>query len=301
MPCYHPIAMYRDARGNICPSYKLADSDFRVPCGRCIGCRLERSRQWAQRLVDELRFHDRSSFITLTYAPEFLPPGGSLVLRDWQLFFKKLRKQVFPERLRFFHAGEYGEKFKRPHYHAIIFGEDFLDDRYDLSKSDRGDLTWSSPLLDKCWGKGRAVVGSVTFESCAYVARYITKKWFGPSAEDHYWRYDQKTGECYDLTPEYATMSRRRGIGYAHMEAFHDEIFYRDSVYCRGVEMKPPRYYDKVLEKLSPMHYHEMKGDRQSALSFNPAKHRPTLKTREAVKLAQVSTFLTRRYEYGEE
>lgn len=300
MPCYSPVTAWRDAKRQIAFKPIPDSSQMQLPCGRCIGCRLERSRQWAQRLVDEKRFHDQSSFLTLTYSDDFLPPGGTLVLRDWQLFLKRLRERVSPLRIRFFHAGEYGEKRRRPHYHAILFGLDFYSGRYDVRVSDRGDETWSHDLVDECWErKGLCRIGEVSFESCAYVARYVTKKVTGPRAEDHYWSYDQATGECFDLRPEYATMSRRPGIGCEHALKYLSEIYSRDSVISRGREAKPPRYYDSVLAKVDSSKYEQIKEDRESALRGSPDRTADRLRVREAVKIAQLGTFLKRNYEIG--
>lgn len=312
MPCYSPRSAWR-LPGEVL-FYEVPDAQsIRLNCGQCIGCRLDRSAEWATRLMDELRFHGEASFITLTYSPEFLPPGGMLRLDDFQRFLKRLRKAVSPRKLRFFHAGEYGEKLGRPHYHAIIFGEDFYKDRFDLVESPRGDLTWQSPLLNRCWSEqvspgvfeqiGRARIGEVTFESCAYVARYITKKVNGKNAEWHYLKIDWETGEVHDLKPEYATMSRNPGIGKLHAEKYLDEIYARDSVFVyrgKGVfQRKPPRFYDSVLARLDPVRYLRIKDDRESALHSSRDRSPARLRVREAVKRAQLGTFLSRSYEIG--
>jgi len=300
VPCYSPIRAWRVTSTREVVFKAVDDAlSIRLPCRRCIGCKLERSRQWAQRLTDENRFHDESSFITLTYAPENLPPGGTLVKKHFQDFMKRLRRRLHPKKIRFFHAGEYGEKRHRPHYHAIIFGHGFWEQRYDFEDSDRGDLTWSSKNLDSLWTAGRSRVGAVTFESCAYVARYVTKKITGKLAEDHYWKYDQATGECFDLLPEYATMSNRPGIARLHAEKYLKEIFIRDSVVSRGHEAKPPRYYDNVLADIDPLKYELLKESRESALTGSRGRTFSKLETAEIVKRAQLGTSLTRRYEIG--
>ncbi|QKI28930.1 VP4 [Kummerowia striata gokushovirus] len=273
---------------------------MKLACGRCIGCRLERSRQWAVRLVHEKRFHSDSAFITLTYADEHLPRDGSLDVKHFQDFMKRLRRRCGYTKLRFFHAGEYGEKKGRPHYHAIIFGHSFFEARVDVEVSGRGDTTWTSPLLSEVWPFGLNRVGEVSFESCAYVARYVCKKVTGPPAQAHYERFDERTGEVFRLKPEYCTMSRRPGIGSLHFERYSSEIYPADEVVSRGHRAKPPKFYDRMLEKCDPVAYAQLKEHREFALAVSPKKDRTPdrLEVREAVKLAQVGQ-LSRRYEIG--
>lgn len=298
MPCYHPIPAWRNANGVYFRDTPNT-TPFKVPCGRCIGCRLERSRQWALRLVHENRFHEESAFITLTYDEDHLPLDGSLNVKHFQDFMKRLRRRLGSTKLRYFHAGEYGEKLGRPHYHAIIFGCGFSD-RFEEEVSDRGDRTWRSGLLSEVWPFGLNRVGSVTFESCAYVARYITKKVNGQRAELHYERCDPFSGEVFSLSPEYCTMSRRPGIGFGHFERYQKEIYSSDTVVCRGHESRPPKFYDKLLEKFAPDKYALIKEERECALELSSSKDRTPdrLAVREAVKVAQIG-HLSRRYEIG--
>lgn len=299
MPCYHPISAWHSAKGVF--FHDTLDSvQIKLPCGRCIGCKLERSRQWAVRLIHENSYHDQSAFVTLTYSDGHLPRDGSLNVKHFQDFMKRFRKEVYPLKIRFFHAGEYGDKRGRPHYHAIIFGFDFLTDRYDEEVSDRGDKTWSSRVLDRLWPFGLNRVGSVTFESCAYVARYITKKITGRNANSHYQRICEATGEVFDLKPEYCTMSRRPGIGAVHFKHYASEIYPNDEVISRGRLSKPPKFYDKLLEKSDPSLYAIVKDNRECALAMSSKldKTERRLTEREAVKIAQIG-HLSRRYEIG--
>ena len=138
MPCYHPLSAYHivpqsgnDFRGEISfpePKTNLQYHQVNLPCGQCVGCRLERSRQWAMRCVHESQLYEKNCFITLTYNNDFIPPGNTLVVKHFQDFMKRLRKK-YGDGIRFFHCGEYGEKTGRPHYHAILFNHDF-DDKY---------------------------------------------------------------------------------------------------------------------------------------------------------------------------
>lgn len=297
MPCYHPIPAWqllnvRTANGKPSISFKnpyakpsATRVGIQVPCGQCIGCRLERSRQWAMRCVHEAYGHEENAFITLTYAPEHVPPDGSLNKSHFQKFMKRFRKAISPKLVRFFHCGEYGEKNERPHYHACIFGYDFPDKvLYTIRDECR---LYRSPMLEGLWPFGFATVGDVTFESAAYVARYITKKITGDLAKDHY----------QGRQPEYTTMSRRPGIGKEWFKQFKNETYRDDTVVIRGKEMTPPRYYDKLLEQEDVVKYTTIKLDRKAKAMQNAADNTAArLKAKETCKLAQFKQ-LKRGYE----
>lgn len=253
MACFHPLSAWQlvdgsivfAERGNVLRSLTL-------PCGQCVGCRLERSRQWAVRCFHESQLHDFNSFITLTYDDSHLPPNGSLVYRDFQLFMKLLRKSRAPNPVRFFMCGEYGETFFRPHFHACLFNV-FFSDRRLLKRLPSGSNLYRSPELESLWTKGFSSIGDVTFESAAYVARYCLKKVTGPSASSHYTRVDSDTGEIYNITPEFTRMSLKPGIGANWFRRYRSDVFNddKDFVVVRGVKMKPPRYYDNLLKDAS--------------------------------------------------
>jgi len=265
VPCYHPIDGFRGADGSLVFSRsKGTGLPMRVPCGRCIGCRLERSRQWAVRCMHEASLHDRNSFITLTYDNDHLPRGGSLVKVHFQKFMKRLRREA--GKVRFFHCGEYGDRHHRPHYHALLFGLNFPDS-LRIEDSFGGHPQWMSPLLSKVWSEdkvsiGRATIGELNFESAAYVARYSLKKKHGKRAEAHYERVDSESGELFQAEPEYATMSRRPGIGRGWIEKFSSDVFPSDELVVRGSVSKPPRYYDEYYKARDPGGFEEIKRTR---------------------------------------
>ena len=236
--------------------------------------------------------HDESSFVTLTYAEEFLPPGGSLVLSDFQKFMKRLRKKI--GRVRFFHCGEYGEQFRRPHYHALLFGCGFPDRQL---WADRGTgPVYRSGLLEELWPFGQSEIGSVTFESAAYVARYVTKKVTGEAAAEHYSRVDLETGEIFKLAPEYATMSRRPGIGATWLEEFYSDVYPRDHVVSRGREAKPPRFYDQRFADRDPEGFERLKAARRKARKREDETP-DRLAVREVCTTAQLRSSFGRRLE----
>lgn len=207
---------------------------FQLPCGKCAECLLERARGWAVRCTHEAKMHAQSAFITLTYAPEHEPPGGSLHYPDFQLFMKRLRKHCDKE-IGFFMCGEYGELTARPHYHACIFGHDF-EDKKKVRENAHGDQIWNSEILTDLWGKGHTELGSVTPQSAGYVARYVLKK------------------QNPDAPQGFQKMSRKHAIGKRFIEKWYEDIFIhaRGSVIIDGARTKIPRYYEKWLKDNKP-------------------------------------------------
>ena len=186
MRCFHPWTAWLPDDGSKIVYYEQPNTtSVQLPCGQCIGCRLKRAESWAVRCVHESRMHSENCFITLTYDDDNLPPYGNLRYADFQKFLKRLRKKRGP--FRFFMAGEYGEQFFRPHHHACLFGLHFHD-RELHSRSDSGSDVCVSAELSDLWPDGHASVGDFTFESAAYVARYVVKKVTGDAAEEHYKR-----------------------------------------------------------------------------------------------------------------
>ena len=298
MACYHPMQGYRSAEVTkngkrkivFSPQKGFIDLPVKVACGQCIGCRLERSRQWAIRCMHEAQMHEENSFVTLTYSDEHLPEGGKLVLDHFQRFFKRLRKRVGVP-VRYYHCGEYGETFGRPHYHACIFGYGFPD-RVLWSYSN-GQPLYSSKELSDLWPYGHALIGEVTFDSAAYVARYIMKKVNGDRADEHYRRVDLDTGEIYQLPPEYTTMSRRPGIGKPWLDKFLSDVYPSDEVVVNGKAVKPPKFYDGVYEVMYPSDMKRIKHERVvNSLRHAENNSYERLLVREEVKMAQISRLI---------
>ena len=260
----------------------FATDAMSLPCGRCLGCRLERSRQWAIRCVHEAKFsRNGNCFLTLTYSPEFLPKNMSLDKRQVSLFNKRLRRFAIPKDIRdkrgcshlrklwvsenpirFFYCGEYGDRYGRPHYHSIVFNFDFGDKVY--WKTVNGCKYYTSESLSKLWPYGFSTIGAVTFESAAYVARYALKKVTGDKADEHYSRVNLETGEVYQIEREFAIPSRNPGIGFDWFHKYAEtDLIPQDSVVSRGVECKVPRYYDTLWERYYPKSFLEAKEARR--------------------------------------
>lgn len=221
-----------------------------LPCGQCIGCRLARSRDWAMRCVHESKLHDQNCYLTLTYDDDHVPYSKitgeqTLVKKHLQDFMKRLRYYLGDIKIRFFACGEYGEITHRPHYHVILFGYDFSDKVFYKYSKD-GLPYYASPMLNKIWSHGLCVVADVTFSSCAYVSRYITKKITGEASKDAY----------EGITPEFVNMSRRPGIGkdwflkYSSDVYPYDEVIINDNGKYR--KLSPPRYYDNLYAEIAP-------------------------------------------------
>lgn len=243
MPCYHPLTAYwsRDLSSNgkhylvFNPRFARDPEEIiQVPCGQCIGCRLEYARVWALRCWHESLLHSDNHFITLTYDDEHLK-SFSLNPDDLTLFFKRLRNYC---KFRYFACGEYGDKNGRPHFHAIMFGLR-LPDLGPFSINSMGDPLYRSKLLESFWPYGFVSIGAVTFKSCAYVARYVTKKKKG------------KDAHVYDdlgIIPPFVRMSRKPGIGYdfffKHRSQIEEQLFVRSQ---GGVISPLPRYYENLL------------------------------------------------------
>lgn len=296
MPCYSPLKAYQGRGGNISFS-PLPDSgrSIQLPCGQCIGCKLERSRQWAVRCVHESKMHESSVFGTFTYSGD-LPPLASLEYRDFQLFLKRLRKRFSPRRIRFFVGGEYGGASRRPHFHACLFGLSLPDRRY-WRKSSAGFSLYRSSILEELWPHGSVEVGDVTFESAAYIARYCLDKLSGVRVlVRDYGRIDLDTGEVLPSVPEFGHMSLKPGIGGSWFDQFYvSDVLHRDAVVIRGKEVNPPRYYDRRLAQVSPAAKSAvtfLKAARQEKAALRASDNtRARLKVKEAVVKAGLQFF----------
>lgn len=233
--------------------------------------------------------HSSNSFITLTYNDANLPSDGSVKIQHFQRFMKRLRKSLEPKQIRFFACGEYGDSFNRPHYHALLFGHQFPD-QVVASQDKKGTKLYRSASLEKLWEFGFSRIGEVTFQSAAYVARYVIKKVNGPLAERHYESLDLDTGELTQRKPEYIHMSLKPGIGQPWYEKYKSDIFPSDFVVLKGRKHPVPKFYDQLLELENPKLMRQLKEDRK--LRGDDYLHDKTprrLKQRETCTLARVT------------
>lgn len=201
--------------------------------------------------------HARSSFLTLTYDQVHLPAYGQLLKRDLQLFLKRFRKNVGP--IRYVACGEYGERHRRPHFHVALYGHDFVEDRLFYKTSPVGDSLYTSRLLSSVWPSGLAVIGDLTFESCAYIGRYLTKRLnYGDKLSPLPLGIDPETGEMIFPNPEFLLCSKGRksgeGIGGEWFKQYFDVdvLPHGRVITSQGTPAPVPRYYKKLLSDRNP-------------------------------------------------
>lgn len=252
---------------------------IKIPCGKCRGCRAQKARAWADRMVLELDHSKKAVFLTLTYNQEHVPcrmdaSTGEAVLslnkRDLQLFFKRLRKKFPDIDFRYCAVGEYGSNTQRPHYHAILFGislED-IDDLVFHGTNELGDPFYISETWQyDIWKQGYCYFSYVTWKTCAYVARYVKKKDMGLVTDEYVDRV---------LEPPFFVSSRNPGIGLyypkEHPDCFEYSVFHFGD---NGGSVKvflPPAFLRTLKEssrKSDNDLFEEIMSDRRKAINDN--------------------------------
>lgn len=355
MPCFSPLTAWYSKTVNESGKCSLVFDGIKafqqnlgdpinIGCGQCVGCRLERSRQWAVRCMHESQMFDgKNSFLTLTFDEPSLQKRDnphSLDKVEFQKFMKRLRERFVPKNpfnprskyngtdkedehkknfddwqyengIRYYYCGEYGEQckncglskklcerrgcgkfdstFGRPHYHAIIFNLHFEDREPAKGVRSTTEKYYESAELQKLWPFGRAIIGDVTFESAAYVARYVMKKVNGKKKEEHYKKvtgFNPESGEIElrQIEPEYTDMSRRPGIGKRWFEKFKTDVYPSDFITVNGKKVPPPKYYDKLLELEDPVLLDKLKTNRAK----NAEKHSDDLTPERLLVRSQI-------------
>lgn len=294
LPCYHPLKAF--ARTNpethkkeiafpmgksatyMYKNGKLFSEELALPCGQCVGCRLEYSRQWAMRCSLEAQNYTHNYFVTLTYDDEFVPLNEhckvdkdtgevidqslSMTLNPEHLkeFMKRLRSRFRDQfdftGIRFFACGEYGPLNRRPHYHIILFNCPIPD--LVFAKYANGFTYYRSALIKDVWKKGFVLVTDFSFDTAAYVARYMLKKHKGFDRD-----YYEKNG----IYPEFTRSSRRPGIGFDYLDKNAEKIYHFDEVIIPNrdspLRVKPPRYYDRLFDIDNPDQMADIKDRRK--------------------------------------
>lgn len=289
MPCYHPLKAFRSSDGVKVLSGDATMWNLQLPCGQCVGCRLERSRQWAMRCLHEASLYENNCFITLTYSDEFVPEDGGLHYSHFQLFMKRLRKRFPDKTIRFYMAGEYGENYGRPHFHACLFNHAFTD-LTPIRKTSSGSMIFRSAVLEELWPYGYSSVGELTFQSAAYVARYIMKKVTGVGSTGHYETLNVDTGEIFSRRSEFNKMSLKPGIGAGWFDKFKSDVYPHDYVVVNSVPTKPPKYYDKLFQRIDSDTFDVIKLHRELDADKNWKDNIPNrLNAKEIVTKARVN------------
>lgn len=278
MACNFPITGFRSPDGKVVLDRSgYYDRPVSIACGQCTGCRLARSQAWALRCVHEAQMYSESGkgscFVTLTYDEQHIPDGHTLSVVDLQKFFRRMRDAGVE--FRYYFCGEYGLETLRPHYHGLMFGVDFAQDRIPIGVNSFGHRRYLSPKLSEYWGKGRCELGSVTWQSAAYCSGYIVTKGNGDDAKRKYRRINDITGEEYFVKPEFSVMSRRPGIGTSWFEKYGSDAFPSDFLTLNGRKRRVPKFYDKRLEKLNALMLEGIKSDRISRARKSRAQTTP--------------------------
>lgn len=242
-------------------------SFIQVPCQKCLECRIQYARTWADRCVLEAKQYKHNYFVTLTYDDYFLPNRNSLEPKDVQLFMKRLRKKFKGTKIRFLLSGEYGDVSFRPHYHLLLFNLPLNDLSYQFERKEvvDVDLTTGKPIFGpylkynmvgnkkdmmfsktiyELWNMGNISVQTFNYDTAAYVSQYVTKKCNPNNAK----LYDELK-----IYPEFIRMSNRPGIGAQYFED-HDDGSYGLSKLIIPQDGEAhlssvPRYFDKLLLK----------------------------------------------------
>lgn len=310
MSCFSPLKGYRSPEGGLIFKQQLkADGSpdtMSVACGQCFGCRLDRSRMWAARIMHEAHEWPVNSFVTLTYrdpwkcdAEQFkdgyyIPSNGSLAHGHFQDFMKRLRYHHPDQPIRYYMCGEYGDDNYRPHYHACLFNCGWPDAER-IQSGPSGEPLWTSKTLASIWKYGYVSVAPLTPANAAYTARYVMKKVTGDRAQDHYMRCDDY-GVAYWLEPEYTRMSRGEeygGIGKKFFEKYSGDFFPSGQTPLLGPSPKVvngvPRYYEEMHERQLPEEVHAVKQQRKEYVMDNPELFTPEhLETVFKVRSAQL-------------
>lgn len=192
---------------------------YLCPCGMCMACRINKKRLWVHRIILESYCHAESLFVTLTYNDENLPADRSLNPRHLQLFMKRLRKMIYPVKVRFFAVGEYGDHTQRPHYHMALFGVG----------------AYYQKVIEECWNQGFVMIGTLTDASAGYIAGYVTKK------------MTKVTDFPDGRHPEFARMSNRPGIGVPALTQILDVLKRSHPDVLSGDVPKVLRHGDKFF------------------------------------------------------
>lgn len=227
MPCVRPLEGWLGVgltdRGRRPVVFGLhsgySDYPVDVPCGACIGCKQDHARGWSVRAYHESTQHAQSCFATLTYAD---PAPPKLCRPDLQKFFKRLRKRGV--KFRYLAVGEYGGRTKRPHYHVLFFGQDFLGGAVSCGMGPRSqNQYYVNERLTREWGLGHVVLAPAEPGSIFYTCGYALK--------------NVGAGDSFMVS------SRVPYIGHGWLSRYVDDVIRLGYVTIGGIRHSIPRSY----------------------------------------------------------
>lgn len=230
--CLMPLGGWRSRNPNDSGKYPVTfrmrdgwiDQPIEIPCGKCIGCKSDKATAWGIRAYHESTRHKQCAFVTFTYDDQHMPVDGKVSKYEAQCILKRMRNHGL--KFRYMLCGEYGGVTKRPHYHALIFGQDFRDDAVPLGVSARQVDQYSSRVIDKVWDKGFHVIEDVNAAACFYVAGYLLKN--------------------NDEDDSFLLASRKPYIGHGWLSRFADHISQQGFVTIDGKKRPiPPSYLQR--------------------------------------------------------
>lgn len=184
-----------------------------IPCRKCLCCRADEALVWAVRAHHEASLHAKNCMVTLTFDDANVPL--TIQKKHLQDFFKRLRHTA---KFRYIACGEYGGLGRRPHYHVLFFGQDFLEAAHQSPSG-----SFSSPFLARAWPYGFNDVVPCNLASIMYVCGYAHKKVGDPDT--------------------FKLQSNRPGIGHGWLDKYADDLRRTSTVVIDGQEFPIPKRY----------------------------------------------------------
>ena len=199
------------------------EPEYWLPCKKCEGCLADKRKEWAVRICHEAQCWERNSFLTLTYDEQHVP--DSIQKNHVRNFIKRLERKT-DRPVRYYACGEYGTQTRRPHYHAIIFNEDFLSSRYQYVITDE---LYGNQELENVWGNGQIAIASFDNAAAFYTAGYVSKK--------------------ITDTDSFALQSRNPPIGKTWLREHYDNLYRIGTVQLEGQSIPIPEPYIRWMEQ----------------------------------------------------
>lgn len=262
-----------------------------LSCGKCIGCRVNDTRDLATRMMNEVSMHEHNQFLTLTIDDSYMNSNQSLVKSDFCNFMKRLRKyyqsKFSIQGIRFTMCGEYGELTYRPHYHAVIYNLPIPDlEHYTTSK---GNKLYTSKIIEQIWQMGNVLVGNVTEQTCQYVTGYLKKGQMNEEWETDELIVDRETGEFEPRLPPYRQSSNRPGIGHDWYQKYKSDCFPSDFIVLNGQKLTIPKYYSRLKKREDEVEYENILSKRKEKMCTPQHRENTSLKRLEVRKKVQLA------------